>query len=71
MPEPKPMRDCVRCHHPWESHQHWRNGEDCGICGRDLCRVYRRWMPGPALAVVATLTFALIAWGLGKDGRLW
>lgn len=68
---PKPMRDCVRCHHPWEVHQHWRDGEDCGTCGRDLCPTYRSWMLGPALLVVASLTVSLTTWWLGRWRQPW
>lgn len=35
-------RPNCRCGHSWDVHQHFRAGDDCGICSRDVCRGYRR-----------------------------
>lgn len=35
-----PRPDC-RCGHPWEVHQHFRDNDDCGLCGRPVCPTYR------------------------------
>lgn len=36
------IHDPCRCGHSWDVHQHYRNHDDCGICGRTRCPRYRR-----------------------------
>lgn len=31
-----------RCGHGRETHEHFRSGSDCGICGTRACRHFRR-----------------------------
>lgn len=31
-----------RCGHLPASHEHWRQGSDCGACGSEECKHYRR-----------------------------
>lgn len=38
---PRRRTDC-RCGHPRDAHEHYRDGSDCGSCGRAFCRRYRR-----------------------------
>jgi hypothetical protein len=33
---------CTRCGHPRDAHTHYRDGTDCGTCGRLACPSYRR-----------------------------
>ena len=39
---PEPAVGLCVCLHPKAAHEHWRRGTDCGICGSDTCRAYRR-----------------------------
>ncbi len=32
---------CLRCGCEPEVHQHFRDGDDCGRCGREVCPSYR------------------------------
>lgn len=35
-----PLRLC-RCGHEAGAHEHFRSGEDCGVCGPRYCRSFR------------------------------
>lgn len=35
-----PAEPCV-CGHPKEAHEHYRDGFDCGTCGKAVCPSYR------------------------------
>lgn len=37
-----PDAPVCRCGHPRDIHLHYRDGTDCGRCGRDVCPTYRR-----------------------------
>lgn len=60
---------CARCGCPHAMHEHWRPGSDCGRCGRDRCRTYRRIMPGHDLAVLAWMGGCFLYWWLGRDEK--
>lgn len=34
-----PVSVCT-CGHPEEMHEHYRDGSDCGACGRDVCSAF-------------------------------
>lgn len=38
----RPVRDPCACDHARVTHEHWRRGSDCGICGPRRCPRFRR-----------------------------
>lgn len=44
------MPAVCQCRHGADTHQHYRDGTDCGHCGADRCPAYR-----PANRVIAWL----------------
>lgn len=56
-----------RCGHPEDTHQHYRAGDECGVCGFTGCPTYR---PGKTtinvqltVGWVLILAFLVLFWG--------
>jgi hypothetical protein len=41
-PEPYTQTLVCRCGHERDAHEHYRPGDDCGVCGPSRCRRYAR-----------------------------
>lgn len=40
-------RDTCRCGHAASLHEHYRRGDDCGVCGASVCPRFRRQRAEP------------------------
>jgi hypothetical protein len=51
-------RSTCRCGHSRDTHQHFRSGKDCGMCGSRTCRHFRRsgWRPTARAAQYSDVT---------------
>lgn len=55
------MAGVCRCGHGHGVHEHYRPGDDCGICGREVCRSFRPSGLRPDLPWLIVVLFLLAA----------
>ena len=59
------------CSCPKRVHEHWRDGTDCGSCGRNVCPRYRRTWRGYPLHVWILAGLAALAVDVAIGWWIW